>query len=86
VRRRGRRREARPGADHPRHEDGALAGVRGGGAGRDLFAAAERLHLEGIVAKRKTDAYALGTVWFKIKNGAYTQMEGRGELFHPPRR
>jgi hypothetical protein len=56
------------------------------GRGRDLFAAAERLHLEGIVAKRKTDAYALGTVWFKIKNGAYTQMEGRGELFHPPRR
>jgi bifunctional non-homologous end joining protein LigD len=32
--------------------------------GRDLFGAAERLDLEGIVAKR-----------------AYTQMEGRGELF-----
>jgi ATP-dependent DNA ligase len=56
------------------------------GRGRDLFAAAERLDLEGIVAKRKTDAYALGTVWFKIKNGAYTQMEGRGELFHRLRR
>ena len=31
------------------------------------------------MAKRKTDAYALGTVWFKIKNGAYTQMEGFGD-------
>jgi bifunctional non-homologous end joining protein LigD len=51
--------------------------------GRDLFAAAERLDLEGIVAKRKADAYAPGTVWLKIRNRAYTQMEGRGELFHP---
>jgi hypothetical protein len=22
--------------------------------------------------------------WRKIRNGAYTQMEGRRELFHPP--
>jgi len=49
--------------------------------GRDLFAAAERLDLEGIVAKRKADVYAPETVWYKIKNPAYTQAEGRWELF-----
>jgi bifunctional non-homologous end joining protein LigD len=54
--------------------------------GRDLFAAAERLDLEGIVAKRKKDPYGPATVWFKVKNRAYTQLEGRGELFHPHRR
>jgi bifunctional non-homologous end joining protein LigD len=53
------------------------------GRGRDLFGAAERLDLEGIVAKRKKDPYGPGTVWYKIKNRAYTQLEGRGELFHP---
>ena len=56
------------------------------GRGRDLFAAAERLDLEGIVAKRKADHYAPSTVWYKVKNRAYTQMEGRGELFHPKTR
>lgn len=54
--------------------------------GRDLFAAAERLDLEGIVAKRKADPYVPNTVWYKVKNRAYTQMEGRGELFHPRQR
>jgi ATP-dependent DNA ligase len=49
--------------------------------GRDLFAAAERLDLEGIVAKRKADPYASDTVWYKIKNPAYTQADGRWELF-----
>jgi bifunctional non-homologous end joining protein LigD len=53
------------------------------GRGRDLFGAAERLDLEGIVAKRKADAYAPTTVWYKVKNRAYTQIEGRGELFRP---
>jgi ATP-dependent DNA ligase len=53
------------------------------GRGRDLFAAAERLDLEGIVAKRKADPYAPATVWYKVRNRAYTQMEGRGELFRP---
>jgi hypothetical protein len=38
------------------------------GRGRDLFAAAERLALEGIVAKRKVDPYAPSTVWYKVKN------------------
>jgi ATP-dependent DNA ligase len=53
------------------------------GRGRDPFAAAERLDLEGIVAKRSKDPYAPATVWYKIKNRPYTQMEGRGKLFHP---
>jgi bifunctional non-homologous end joining protein LigD len=53
--------------------------------GRDLFDAVQRLDLEGIVAKRKTDQYAPDTTWYKIKNRAYSQMEGRGELFHGPR-
>jgi bifunctional non-homologous end joining protein LigD len=55
------------------------------GRGRDLFAAAERLDLEGIVAKRKADVYGGTTVWHKVENWAYTQMEGRGELFYPRR-
>ena len=50
------------------------------GRGRDLFAAAERLDLEGIVAKRKADPYAPSTSWYKIKNRAYTQSDGRWEL------
>ena len=50
--------------------------------GVDLFKAAQRLDLEGIVAKRRLDPYEPGTTWYKIKNPAYTQMEGRGELFH----
>ena len=33
-----------------------------------MFAAAERLDLEGIVAKRKADAYRPETVWYKIKS------------------
>jgi bifunctional non-homologous end joining protein LigD len=49
--------------------------------GRDLFRAVERLDLEGIVAKRKADSYAPNTVWYKVKNRAYSQMEGRWELF-----
>jgi ATP-dependent DNA ligase len=53
------------------------------GRGRDLLAAVERLDLEGIVAKRLRDPYAPDVEWRKIRNGAYTQMDGRGELFHP---
>ena len=26
--------------------------------------------------------YGRGVTWYKIKNRAYTQMEGRAELFH----
>jgi hypothetical protein len=53
------------------------------GRGRDLFAAVERLDLEGIVAKWVAGPYTPDTVWRKVRNGAYTQMEGRRELFHP---
>jgi ATP-dependent DNA ligase len=49
--------------------------------GRDLFYAAQRLDLEGIVAKRKGDPYRSGAVWYKIKSRTYTQGEGRWELF-----
>jgi bifunctional non-homologous end joining protein LigD len=52
-----------------------------GDEGCDLFEAACRLDLEGIVAKRKSDTYGVRTTWYKIKNPAYTQAEGRGELF-----
>jgi DNA ligase-1 len=55
------------------------------GQGRSLFDAVQRLDLEGILAKRKADPYTPGSVWYKIKNRAYTQMEGRWELFHKRR-
>lgn len=46
-----------------------------------LYEAVVRLDLEGIVAKRKSDAYASDTEWLKIKHRGYTQKEGRWELF-----
>jgi ATP-dependent DNA ligase len=49
--------------------------------GRDMFAAAERLDLEGIVAKRKADPYRPEAVWYKITSRTYTQGEGRWQLF-----
>jgi bifunctional non-homologous end joining protein LigD len=49
--------------------------------GRELFEAVQRLDLEGIIAKRKADPYGPDTIWYKIRNPAYTQMEGRRELF-----
>jgi bifunctional non-homologous end joining protein LigD len=52
------------------------------GRGWDLFRAVERLDLEGIVAKRLADPYTPDTVWRKVRNGAYTQTEGRRDLFH----
>ena len=50
-----------------------------------LFRAAQQLDLEGIVAKRKADPYGPATRWLKIKNPAYTQAEGRWELFQKRR-
>ncbi len=50
--------------------------------GRDLFRAVQQLDLEGVVAKQKAAPYQPNTVWYKIKNPAYTQAEGRWELFH----
>ena len=49
--------------------------------GTELFQSVQQLDFEGIVAKRKADPYGLKTVWYKIKNPAYTQAEGRGDLF-----
>ena len=54
--------------------------------GRALFSAIKKMDLEGIVAKRKTDAYGAATSWYKIKNPGYSQGEGRGELFRPRER
>ncbi len=54
------------------------------GRGSDMLRAAERLDLEGIVAKRKSDPYGPDTVWYKVRHEAYTQVEGRWELFRRP--
>jgi hypothetical protein len=56
----------------PRQAEGVRARhVRGGEATRP----------KGIVAKRKADPYSPEVNWLKIKNPAYTQGEGRWELF-----
>jgi bifunctional non-homologous end joining protein LigD len=52
------------------------------GRGKALMAAVEEHDLEGIVAKRKSDPYRRGVKWWKIKNPAYSQAEGRHELFN----
>ena len=46
-----------------------------------LFERICEMDLEGIIAKRKRGLYREGTTWYKIKNAAYSQAEGRGELF-----
>ena len=54
------------------------------GAGRELFAYAEALDLEGIVAKVAASPYALiagRSPWVKIKRRDYTQAIGREDLF-----
>ena len=53
-------------------------------SGVDLFAAACRMDLEGIVAKCKQGVYRKDgdrTSWIKIKNPTYSQAEGRHDLF-----
>jgi bifunctional non-homologous end joining protein LigD len=51
--------------------------------GTDLFAAACRLDLEGIVAKWAHGSYQNGsqTSWLKVRNPGYSQWDGRRELF-----
>jgi ATP-dependent DNA ligase len=49
-------------------------------AAGELMAAVEEHDLEGIVAKKKSDPYRRGVHWWKIKNRAYSQAEGRHEL------
>ena len=54
------------------------------GSGRELFRLACQLDLEGIVAKRANSPYednARNPHWIKIKNPAYSQKEGRADLF-----
>jgi bifunctional non-homologous end joining protein LigD len=50
--------------------------------GKSLFDAVCSRDLEGIVVKKLADPYEPGrTKWWKILNTAYSQKEGRGELF-----
>jgi bifunctional non-homologous end joining protein LigD len=49
--------------------------------GRALFGAIKKLDLEGVVAKRKGDPYSPQTTWYKIMNSAYSQGDGRVDLF-----
>jgi hypothetical protein len=52
--------------------------------GKDLFALACHLDLEGVVAKRRSGLYLSDseeTSWLKIRNRDYSQMQGRNELF-----
>ena len=49
--------------------------------GRMLFTVVQQHDLEGIVAKRKNDAYTPSAKWIKIKNPTYSQAEGRWNLF-----
>lgn len=68
----GRKRSALLYVDHIEHQ------------GRAVFEEACRLDLEGIVAKPKSAIYLADVkkpAWIKIKNPAYTQKEGRQELF-----
>lgn len=47
----------------------------------EIFTAAARLDLEGVVAKRSPDTYDPSTRWLKIKHPGYSQAEGRYEFF-----
>ncbi len=49
--------------------------------GRALFGAIRKMDLEGVVAKRKQDGYAPGTVWYEIRNPGYSQAEARSGMF-----
>lgn len=73
--------ETSPNRRRAGHDDCSLAGLLDRGTGRDLLAVAERLDLEGIVAKRRAYPYRPETVCYKIKSRTYTQGEGRRELF-----
>jgi ATP-dependent DNA ligase len=51
------------------------------GEGRRLFDLVVSQDLEGIVAKRLQEPYRSSTKWWKILNRAYSQKEGRSDLF-----
>jgi bifunctional non-homologous end joining protein LigD len=69
-----------------RSNPGILEAMAIDGRGKELMRVVEAHDLEGIVAKRKHDAYRRGARWWKIKNRAYTQAVGRHELFNGDRR
>jgi ATP-dependent DNA ligase len=46
--------------------------------GRELFEAAQRLALEGIVAKRKADPHRPETVWYKTRAGSTARVRAVG--------
>lgn len=46
-----------------------------------LYTVVAQHDLEGIVAKRRGDAYGADTRWVKVKCAGYSQMVGRWELF-----
>lgn len=61
--------------------------------GNDLFRLACAMDLEGIVAKKADSRYEFNggrnvsrSPWKKIKNPAYSQKNGREELFERPRK
>lgn len=47
----------------------------------ELFEAAVRMDLEGIVAKRARDPYSAESEWIKVKHPNYPQAEGRWKFF-----
>jgi bifunctional non-homologous end joining protein LigD len=56
--------------------------------GRAPFQRVCKMDLEGIVAKHSCGPYVEDrerTTWFKIRNGSYSQMKGREELFERER-
>lgn len=57
--------------------------------GPPFFALCCQHDLEGVVAKRRDSTYLEAdhkTAWLKIKNRAYSQTKGRGELMNPSKR
>jgi ATP-dependent DNA ligase len=56
------------------------------GRGREFFELMCSNDLEGIVAKRLDDPCEPRVRWLKIKNGNYSEREGRGDLLNGPRR
>ncbi|MBV8519312.1 MAG: hypothetical protein JO197_18100 [Acidobacteria bacterium] len=47
-----------------------------------LIDAVTKMDLEGIVARRGADPYAMTTEWFKVKHAEYSQKKGPADLFH----
>jgi bifunctional non-homologous end joining protein LigD len=47
----------------------------------ELFDVVSELDLEGVVAKRRDEAYASSTRWIKVKNRHYSQAVGRWRFF-----